>query len=348
VRHKAKLTDFSIASLAFIAAIACADSTGPGAPDNPGVAVVPLTVNGPRHLVWTEDGTEIVYSDFTALNAVDVSTHAVRQLDASVVISVARGRANGRIYFGTQPGGGPNLLVRRVDPAASSAETVLTTLQAGSEDFMEVSPDERFLAIGSRLFDLQTNTQPNLPSGLPYGFSPDATKLLYYADVPGVDIPSPTLISTMDRSSQALHSTDYFPIAHRWVGNSPQLLKIDYVNKNGYFNKVRLSEIDGVTGVSRDIAEFSVAAGNPFSTSWSSDGQTLATWIEQGSVADRTNRTNLFVIRSGREPALVASVTPRLHEGPPGPPIFSPSGNSVAYFYSLGDRGRSLYVISGF
>lgn len=336
-----------IASIALFTVTACGDSSGPGEPDNPGVAVVPMTVGGPRHLVWTRDGTELVFSDFSALNAVGISSHTVRRLDPSpVIISVVRHSAGERIYFGTALTSDPNFRVSRVNPSSGAVEILMTISAASDDDFMEVSADERFLVMGRRLFDLQTGSQINLPRGKPFGFSPDGTKLLYDLDVPGVSTPSPSLISTADGSSQALHSTGYFHLAHRWEGNSPQLLKADFELKNGFYDKVRLSEIDGLTGVSRDIAQLSTTAGYFYNTNWSSDGRTLGTWVNQGSIADGTNRTNLYVIRAGGGPVLVASITPPLMAGPPGPPVFSPSGNSLAYFYYLANS-RSLYVKSG-
>ena len=334
------------APFVLIAIAGCGDPSGPGEPEDPGIAIVSTIGGGPRHLVWTRDGTELVFSDFHALNAVAISTHAVRQLDPSpVIMSVIRNGAE-RIYFGTALFTDPNFRISRVNPVSGAVDVLVTNSQTGYDEFMEVSADERFLATSLRLYDLQTGARTNLPPGKPFGFSPDGTKLLYYVDVAGAN-PSPTLISTADGSSQPLHPAGYFHLTHRWNGNSPQLLKAELEFKNGYYDSVRLTEIDGLTGVSHDIAQFSTSGGYSFNTNWSSDGLTLGTWVEQGSIADGTNRTNLFVIRSGSPPALVASMTPPWNAGPPGPPVFSPSGNSVAYFYYHANESRSLYVKSG-
>lgn len=334
-----------IASLTLLTLGGCGDSSGPKVQEDLGVQLLPIGFynNG---LIWTRDGTELVYKtpgdgpNTSALKAVNVSTLAVRQLVApgTFISTVLRSGIGERIYFGIPPTGDPpNFRVSRVHPVSGVVESLITTLYTGDDDFMEISADERFLAIGRLLFDLQTGAQTSLPPGLPFGFSPDGTKLLYYLDVAGASTPSPTLISTADGSYQPLHSTGYFHLAHRWEGNSPQLLRTDseFISGNNY--TVRLSEIDGVTGVTRDIAQFSTTGyTDPYAVNWSFDGRTLAAWIQQDS------RTNLYVIRSGNVPTLVASVT-----GPPGPPVFSPSGSSIAYFYYHPNGRWSVYMKSG-
>ena len=154
---------------------------------------------------------------------------------------------------------------------------------------------------------------------------------------------SPTLISTIDGSSQQLHSTDYFALAHRWIGNSPQFLSTtsDYVA-----GIIRLYEVDGLTGTRRDIAQFTSTSGYLYA-SWSPDGQTLGAWIDEGDVRDGTNRTALYIIRPGSTPSIAVTVRPPWDAGPPSRPVFSPDGRSVAYFYPHPDDTYSLYLKSG-
>ena len=348
-----------IAPLVLIAIAGCGDSSGPGEPEDLGVLLVPNVSAGYyfANPVWTHDGTELVYvnastigsSNITVLNAVDISTRVVRQLVASEFITkVVRSGAAERIYFGTALVSDPNFRISRVNPTSGAAEILMTTSQNGYDEFMEVSADERFLARSQRLYDLQTGAQTNLPPGKPFGFSPDGTQLLYYVEQPGTST-QPALISTVDGSSQTLHSTGYFHLAHRWEGNSPQLLMTESKFIGGRSNYTyRIFEIDGLSGATHDIAQFSTTdSQNPYSVNWSADGRTLALWIHQGEIADGTSRTNLYIIRTGSAPTLVASATPSFEGGPPGTPVLSPSGNSVAYFYYHPNERRSLYLKSG-
>jgi hypothetical protein len=333
-----------IGSLALLAAPGCADTSGPGAPENRGVLLATVDA-GPSRLAWSSDGTQLVFATSNALSAISVSTHTVRQLDASPSIAILDLCSAGeRIYFAaavTMPGPtDPNFRVSRVNPAAGAAEIVLTKPWSGGE-YVLVSEDERLLVANQVLYDVQAATQIALPAGRPIGFSPDGTQLLYYQRLAGSSTDSPTLISTADGSSQALHSTSTFYSGHRWEGNSPQL--IDFGLDNG---TLRLFEIDGVTGATRELAQF--GANPSFPTilplaNWSADNRTLGVWVQQGSGQTRT--TNLYVIRSGSAPAVVANVTTSLYVGV-GQPIFSRSGNSVAYNY-YNDRARSLYMKSG-
>jgi WD40 repeat protein len=346
---------FFIGSLALLTAAGCGDSSGPGEPEDPGVLLVPPALVGyyPAELVWTRDGSELVYvssvttpASSTRLNAVSVATHAVRQLNASpAIISLARESAGSRIYFGVFLTAAalnePNFQVSRVDVASGTVD-ILATIFLGAYNSVLVSSDERFLVAGSGLYNLQTGGRVDLPPGVPSDFSPDRTMLLYFLQQTGTSTLSATLISTSDGSSHPLlFSTGDFSLAHRWEGNSPQLLKKTFTNTGpGNSGTVRLSEIDGITGTSRDIVQFNVR--NPFiGVAWSPDGKALAAWIEEGSLADKTDRTTLYLVRAGNAPAVVATV-----HGDPGPSVFSPDGKSIAYFYYHDDR-RSLYMKSG-
>lgn len=331
-RIQNRLARLLIAALALLTVAACGDSSGPGAPDDPGVLLVPMGQSGywPAELVWTRDGADVVYAE-NGLKAVNVSTQIVRGLDASPSIeTLARGSAGERIYFGAfvtpLPGSNDNFRISRVHPTSGGTETVTTTFPGD----LAVSADERFVVVEMRLYDLQRGVRIDLPGGTPLGFSPDGTQLLY-RDV----FAPPMLISTADGSSRPLHSTvSTSYIAHRWEGNSPLLLEevIDYGKR------VRFLERDGLTGVTRDIAQLSTTAFF-LTANWSPDGRTLGSWVEQGS------KINLYVIRSGSAPTIVANFTVRDGKGPDSP-VFSPSGNSLAYFY-YDDLRRSMYLKSG-
>ena len=339
-----------LASLALLVVAGCGEGVyGPSGAQDPGVLLVTLTQGGGEDLAWTSDGTELVYAVAGELRAVSASTHTVRRLDTgpSVVIQ-ALSRAGARIYFASSlsaPGpNDPNSLIGRVNPIAGSAEILLTS-RSGPDQHVIVSADERFLATNGVLYNLETGGQINLPAGTAFGFSPDGSQLLYYQAQNGLLIGAPSLISTADgSSSEPLQSpSGSFYYGHRWDGNSLQLLDFSRDDE-----ALRLFEIDAVSGVHRALAEF---GSNPFFpailpvANWSPDGRTLAIWIEQGSGAGR--RSNLYVIRSGSAPAVVASVITSGFETGVGRPVFSPSGNSVAYPYYLDGGGTSLYMKSG-
>jgi len=347
---------FFIGSLAILSSGGCGDSSGPGEPEDPGILVVPPTLVGyyPSELVWTRDGSELVYissvttpASSTRLNAVSVATHAVRQLNASpFIISLARESAGSRIYFGAYltaaAPNDPNFQISRIDVGSGTVD-ILATRFLESNNPVLVSGDERFLVAGSGLYNLQTGGRVDLPAGTPIDFSPDRTMLLYFLQSTTTSTPSATLISTSDGSSHPLlYSTGDFYLAHRWEGNSPQLLKKTFLDAGAYNSgTIRLSEIDGITGTSRDIVQFNVRS--PFiGVTWSPDGRALGAWVPEGSLADKTDKTTLYIVRAGNAPAVVATV-----HGNPDRPVFSPDGKSIAYFYYHEDDRRSLYMKSG-
>jgi Tol biopolymer transport system component len=343
-----------IGLLGILAVTSCSDlgGPGPGHVEDPGILLVPATTGAvATDPVWTSDGSEVVYltggafGASTGLNAVSISTHASRRIhSSSSIYSFVRGKSGERIYFTslvTAGSGGQSLEVARLHPATGTVE-VVTTVSIGADDHLEVSPDEKFLVIGSTLHNVLTGTSTALPRGRAVGFSPDGTQVLYYLLNSGSSIPTPVLIATADASSQALHSTGDFYLAHRWVGNSPLLLMHSSTPAGGVYSNIHLSEVDAVTGTTRDVADFTSPLAS-VGAAWSPDGNTLAAWIAEGSLADRTDRTTLYVIRSGGTPAVVGSI-----HGYAGPPVFSPSGTAIAYFYyDSEDYTGSLYVKTG-
>jgi len=340
-----------IALLGVLGAAACSELVGPGPGhvEDPGILLVPSTGTGFLEPIWTKDGSEVVYLTSDALrnsrglNAVSISTHASRRIPGpSSTSNLVRGSDGDRIYLTLAAGSsGESLEVARLHPTSGAFESV-TTVSVGADDHLEVSPDEKFLVIGSTLHNVQTGASMSLPPGRGAGFSPDGSQLLYYRSNPGSSIPSPVLISTADASSQALHSTGDFHLAHRWVGNVPHLLKSTASNGAGTSSTIHLSELNAVTGAARDIAEFT-ARFPAVRAAWSPDGNALALWIPEGEISSRTDRTTLYVIRSAGVPKVVGSI-----HGSAGEPVFSPSGTAIAYFYydPEGETG-SLYLKPG-
>jgi hypothetical protein len=335
-------TRLLIASLALLAAAGCGDSSGPGEPEDRGVLLF-TGVAGPSDIVWTRDGAEVVYAVATSLNAVSATTHLERHLVSDPSISIkGTSSAGDRIYFGAVVTTSPSTAFRvsRINPTAGGAE-ILTTRAWSGLDYVLVSADERFVAADGSLYDLQASTRIDLPCTRPRGFSPDATRLLCQNPFgPAPESPF-SLVSTADGSSQPMHvgPSGPFYFGHRWEGNSPQLL--DYAVTNG---TTRIYETDGVTGATRDVAQLD---GDPtflLLANWSPDGRTLGAWIEQGPGGNRTAK--LYVIHSGSAPVVAASASTSFYFGPDRP-VFSGSGNSVAYFYNDENGGRSLYAKTG-
>jgi len=351
----ARPTPFLMALLALVAT-ACSDLGGPppGEPEQPGVLLLPNVRNALySEPVWTRDGTELVYFAFlptnstsTVINAVNVSTHSVRQLYAAPLILNSR-RSNGDewIYFevaDVTTSGPTNSGLKRLNPSSGAVEAVPATFPGYPNDIV-IYADERFLVSNSGFFNLQTGTRIDHPPGIPASFSPDGTRVLYGVNTGISSAPSPTLISLIDGSSQPLHSTDYFALAHRWVSNSPQFLS----TTNDYLaGIVRLYEVDGVTGTRRDVAQFTSTSGYIYA-SWSPDNQTLGAWIDEGDIGKGTDRTVLYIIRPGSTPTIAVTVRPPWDAGPPSRPVFSPDSRSLAYFYPHTDDSHSLYLKSG-
>jgi len=341
--RRAPLSLFALLALAM--AGGCSDSSGPEEPEDRGVLISAAGfASGQGDPVWTSTGSQLAYISLgdegvNAVNAVTVAApNTVRQFHASsATVPLALSGAGSHIYFGLAVTSGglndANFLIMRVEPAAGSPELLITTFQS-SRDYVVVSEDERFLVTRSRLYDLQAGGAIDLPGGTPVGFSSDGTQLLYNVDQTSSSVPLPTLIATADGSARPLHPTGTFYHGHRWQGNSPQLLRVS----NNHQGTVSVSEVDGMTGATRDLAEFAIShTGYGFeSGNWSRDGGALAVWIDEGRL------TRLYVIRAGSAPAPVASVT-----GSVSRPVFSPNGSSIAYFLYLGLGQRRLYLKSG-
>jgi hypothetical protein len=347
-------TPFLTALLALLAA-ACSDLGGPpaGEPEQPGVLLVSHVQNALySDPVWTRDGTELVFvkgftanSSSTMINAVNVTTHSVRQLYSAPIISNFHRRDGDEwIYFEVAEVtyGQTNSELKRLNPTSGAVETVPATFPGYPNDVV-VYADERFLLSTNGLYNLQTGTRIDHPAGIPNSFSPDGTRVLYGMNTGAGSPLSPTLISTIDGSSQQLHSTDYFAVAHRWIGNSPQFLSTtnDYVA-----GIIRLYEVDGLSGTRRDIAQFTSTLAYIYAN-WSPDNQTLGAWIDEGDIGKGTDRTVLYIIRPGSKPTIAVTVRPSWEAGPPSRPVFSPDSRSLTYFYPHADDSHSLYLKSG-
>lgn len=314
------------------------DPSGPGEPEDRGTQLAlftdPLIVSYWGELAWTRDGEALVLLH-DGIQKVEVATRAITVLDASPSITtLARGNAAERFYFGAyvdRPLGQANFEINRVHPTTTANETLFHVFPSHF-DVIAVSPDERYLVIGGRLYDLASGTYIDLPGGAPYGFSPDGSRIFYSLNAAGTSpIGLPVLIGTADGSSQPLHGTGDHYLLHRWEGNTPHLLK---AQRNIGTQMLALTEINGLTGAERQIAEVTttdnfLSAGE---AAWSPDGQTLAVWIEQG------DRSKLYLFRSGAPPTIAANVR---SGAVPGAPVFSPDGASIAYL--LRGNGR-LYL----
>jgi hypothetical protein len=334
-----------IAAIAFLAATACGDSTGTGAPDDPGVLLA-TNVVGPNDLVWTRDGGEVVYARATSLNAVSVATQVERHLVADASISITGiGSAGDWIYYGAvvtpPPPAATNFRVSRINPTTGAAEVLVTDPWHG-QDYVVVSADERFVAANGRIYNLQAGTHVDFNCNRARAFSPDATQLLCQGPFGVGQQASFALISTADGTSQQLPSTNavgfYFGL--RWVGNSPQLLAYSVDNRI-----TRIYEIDGVTGATRDVSQLDGNVTLLLVASWSQDGRTLGAWIDPSSGRDR--KANLYIVRSGSAAAVAARVSEDPLTSFPSTPVFSATGSSVAYFYYNQNNNRSLYAKTG-
>ncbi|MEO8910104.1 MAG: hypothetical protein ABI408_07750 [Gemmatimonadaceae bacterium] len=327
-----------------LATAACGGSgiDAPGGPQDRGTLLLPNTSADfvSQDPIWTKDGAEIVFVDATGLKAVNVASGLVRVLDPTDNIEgAARARSGEWIYFAAPvpnaAPGAPNIRLNRVHPATLGVETVGLVSQGWSFNVV-VSDDERWIAYGSVLFDTQTGVSRVLPDGIPGGFSPDGTRLMYWLSSKS----SYAVISTADGSSQPV-MYDGLRTTFRWKDNSPQLLFVEPPTSPTSGIGTVVYERDGLTGAKRDIAQFD---SNPYSfgaflAGWSEDGQTLGVWLTSSSP-----RTELAVIRAGAATAIVLRF-----DGDAGKLVFSPTATAVAYPYfpSLVSSDQSLYVKTG-
>lgn len=280
-----------------------------------------------KDLVWTRDGTEIVFLD-DGLKAVSLSTKTVRTLSADkTTLSLARGIGGEWIYFVSivpdAPPGSLDLRISRVHPSGGT-ETV-TLVATGLSTRLVVSANERWVAISGVLFDSETKRTTPLPFGIPFGFSPDGSRLLYDRSSQS---PSMVLISTADGSIQSVPFVG-FPSAVRWAGNSPQFLRIANTVTQSGGETSRISEQDGLSGVETELASISGTSAL-FSANWSDDGGILGFWFEPSFT-----RSELIVLRRGGPRTVSARV-----DSDVGAPSFSPSGNAVAYRVFLPSYSR--------
>ena len=339
----------TVLALALLSTAACDAATppyDPGTPEDRGVKLVSWPAGaageyfGRSDIVWTLSGSEIFFDDQLGLRAVTVSTSAIRSIATNTFIEGVTRAMNGeRIYYAhnlvtSAPYTDPNLRVARFHPAGGLEETV--TLSNGIAEGMWVSPNEQFLAVNYALYNLQTGTRRDM-GGRPHGFSPDGTKLLYQD--PGGAGSQYQLMSTETNAQEAIHFQGNYT-AHRWIANAPQMLTTEWSFPSPAAF-VALVETNGITRETRELARF--ATSSTFvSVAWSPDGQSLAAWVEQ----DRA-RWNLFLIRPGTEPRIIASF--RAPQGSsPGRIAFSPSGTAVAFSFLGIGSDSGLYVKTSF
>jgi hypothetical protein len=323
-----------VVAIGLLGATACgaAGITETTETENPGTQLFAQSGNGngAQRLVWTRDGTELVFHS-DGLKAVSVGTHTVRPVwGESAVVDFAGPTVSGKVYFSTflpPASTNPEYKIARVEPATGTTE-LLPLASPSLTIALEVSPDERYV-VGDAIYDLQTGGKANSFPYTPLGFSPDGSVFL------ARDPFTPALLVVTGQGyHQQLATSDEAYIAHRWAANIPQLLRMRYDAGNG---TIRLYEIAGLSGASRDLAQLS-STGADIYANYSADGNLLGVWIQQQSL------WKLYVIRAGSPPVVAASVT-YTGTARPGAPVFSPDGKSAAYFFYTSDR--SLYVQSG-
>lgn len=322
------------AALAILGAAGCGSSvTDADLRENPGTLVVPSEsgeVSGLQGLVWTKDASEIVFHS-SQLKAVSVGSHTVRPVwGESAVVNFAGPTVSGRIYFSTflpTPSTSAEYAIGRVEPGTGVWEVL--PLQAPALTIaIDVSPNERYV-VGDAIYDLQTGGKASSFPYTPLGFSPDGN-----AFVARDAFTSALVVMDGQGSHQQLATSDEAYIAHRWALHVPLLLRRRYDAAKA---NIRLYEVDGLSSVSHDLAELN-ATSDAVYAKYSADGSLLGIWLQDGTL------WKLYKIRAGGTPTFVASVRYDLGSHP-SPPVFSPDGTSVAYFFF--NPGRSLYVRSG-
>jgi hypothetical protein len=261
--------------------LGCGDGSGPEGPsDNRGMRVAGFPEI--EHLTWSTDGTEVYFIEGAfRLRASLASGAGSRILYATDVRIGHIFVGSARLYVSVPTtNAGTASRVLRINPVNAHIDTVLFRSGAGTYP-IAVSDDERFLAYGDTLYDLEMATQRALPKGTPWSFSADASQLLYELQPPGALSSSFVLIATDDLSSQAvsgpaepLGENRVTTSSHYWEGNEPKFLQV--VRTAGV---AEVFIVDGISGSERHLASID-SAGTAFSipAAISADGRRAVVW----------------------------------------------------------------------
>jgi hypothetical protein len=236
---------------------ACSFGTDTKPADNRGRLVA--TFADVSDLTWSTDGSDLYFIEgMFRIRAVSASGDNLRTLYSSnISVGDIRAVAN-KLYLSVARIATPaEYYVVRIDPEnPTDVDTVVTySGQVQSHQFA-VSADERFVAFGDSLFDVQAASQRALPKGDPWSFSPDGSQLLMDLDQQFGTFAF-ALVATSDGTSQPLSTaTDVarphlFAIgAHYWEGNDPKVLRIVISAERDH---IQLSVRDVRTGANKAI-----------------------------------------------------------------------------------------------
>ena len=273
-----------LAKLLVLLVPACQLGTDSRPGDNRGLLVGTFGVVD--DLTWSTDGSELYFIEgMFRIRAVMANGSNMRTLYSSgVSVGDLRTTAS-KVYISTAKSGTPaEYYIVRIDPGSSAdVDTVVTYTGSVQSIRFAVSADERFVAFGDSLFDVQAASQRALPRGEPWSFSPDGNLLLY--DPAGASSTAEfALISTADLSSQPLPTASgvarpsLFAIgAHYWEDNDPKVLR---VVTSAEQDRVQMFIQDMRTGSNRAIgAVTNPPAGLYTSGTISSDGSQAVVMI---------------------------------------------------------------------
>jgi hypothetical protein len=236
---------------------ACSLGTDSGLADNRGLLVAAYAEVA--ELAWSTDASELYFIEGAfRIRAVPANGSSIRTLySSSVSLGDIRTVAN-KLYVSAAKAGTPaQHYIVRIDPGSPvDVDTVLTLFGTVRSHLFAVSADERFIAFGDSLFDLQTASRRGLPRGDPWSFSPDGSLLLYDLNET-FSTAGFALIATSDGSSQSFSTaTDLARPnldtvgSHHWEGNDPKVLRIVISPERDH---VQMSVQDVRTGANRAI-----------------------------------------------------------------------------------------------
>lgn len=249
---------------------ACQLGTDSKPADNRGVLVA--TFADVADLTWSTDGVELYFIEgIVRIRAVAANGDNLRTLYSSTIsIGDIRAVAN-KLYFSVARIATPvEYYIVRIDPDnPTDVDTVVTySGQVRSHQFA-VSADERFVAFGDSLFDVQATSQRVLPRGDIWSFSPDGSQLLMDLDDQFLAY-SFALVATSDGTSQPLSTaTDvarphlFTTGSHYWQGNDPKVLRLVISLERDH---IQVSVRDIRTGANRAIESIANAPGGLFTS----------------------------------------------------------------------------------
>lgn len=283
-------------------------------------------------LIWSKTGNEIITAGASGINAVNVSTQAIRQIEPrGNVYQIQLSKDGNRIYYLLGPAlwGGPEPLYKT---SLDGKDRRLLLSGAWTAPF-SLSSDSLIAHPGASgtsmfLYNESDSSDTFLADGYPITFSPDGKQLLYRTD---------SSLYSYSRASGAIQRislpADFFFINKiRWDENGIRVLWRGNGLRSLYITNITTNE-------TMKLLEYQpgVIPSNSYSV-WSPDGGKIAYWSSQcvksgGLLSCEISRLSLHVINISEKREILIAYANNV---PEASIAFSPDGNRISYV--LGDQ----------